>query len=797
MTTDELWYRQPAHTPAQALPLGNGRSGAMLYGGTGRERVDLNADTLWSGLPHGTAPRADPPSAHLAPLREAVLRDRDYDLADDLSQRMQGPFGQAYQPLGVLTVDTDARDGCRDYRRSLDLDRAVHSVVYRRGDEVMVRESFLSAPAGVLVMRLAAEGPGRVSFTARLASPHRGAAVRPAGDAPSTVVLTGRAPAHLAFDEPDPLTYRPDAGTGFAAALHVEAVGGSMEVAADGAVTVHGARSALLRVTVATGYRGWDTPPAGPDEGCAEEALKVLSAAVATSYEALHAEHVADHRALYRRAALRLDAAPHGTAAADAPTDERLAAASAGAEDPGLAALLFAYGRYLLIASSRPGSQPANLQGVWNHDTTPPWNSNWTVNINLQMNYWPAEVTALPECHEPLLRLVEELAVPGARTARDFYGCRGWTAHHNVDLWRLTDPVSGSPSWAAWPLGAAWLCAHLWQRYEFGGDRAFLARIYPVLRGAALFLLDFLVEDADGSLVTCPSTSPEHRFRSASGRLVAVGASATSDYWLIGELFDNCVRAAHDLGADDDVTIRLRNARTRLRPPATGVDGRLLEWWEDVTEEDAGHRHFSPLYGLFPGRAIDPRTTPELAAAAAAALDRRLKGGSGSTGWSAAWAAALAARLGDAETAHRLVTTLLAEHTTANLLGRCPPETGQIDATFGATAAIAEMLLQDGPGVLELLPALPSAWPQGEVRGLRARGGIEVGIRWQNGALAEALITSDVSRGIAVRLPPGTPRVDVTDAERPALRLDAAQTDDLLSFDADGGSGYVIRPSAG
>jgi alpha-L-fucosidase 2 len=795
MTTDELWYRQPALTPAEALPLGNGRSGAMLYGGTGRERVDLNADTLWSGLPYGTAQCADPPSAHLAPLRDAVLHSRDYDLADDLSHRMQGPFGQAYQPLGTLTVDTDAGEGCQDYRRALDLDGAVHTVMYRRGKEAVVRESFLSAPAGVLVMRLAAEGTSAVSFTARLASPHQGAAARPADADSATVVLTGRAPAHLAFDEPAPLTYRSDAGTGFAAALHVEAVGGTREVGADGTVTVHGARSAVLRVALATGYRGWDVPPAGPAEGCAEEALKVLAAAVATPYEELYAEHVADHRALYRRVALRLGAA--APAAADVPTDERLAAAGAGAADPGLAALLFAYGRYLLIASSRPGGQPATLQGVWNHDTTPPWNSNWTVNINLQMNYWPAEVTALPECHEPLLRLVEELAVPGARTARDFYGCRGWTAHHNVDLWRLTDPVSGSPSWAAWPMGAAWLCAHLWQHYEFGGDRAFLARIYPVLRDAALFLHDFLVQDADGRLVTCPSTSPEHRFRSASGRLVAVGASATMDYWLIGELFGNCIRAAHELGADDDFTIRLREALSRLRPPATGADGRLLEWSEDVPEEDPGHRHFSHLYGLFPGRAVNPRTTPELAAAAGAALRRRLAGGSGSTGWSAAWAAALAARLGDAETAHRLVTTLVADHTTANLLGKCPPETGQIDATFGATAAIAEMLLQETPGALELLPALPAAWPEGEVRGLRARGGIGVGIRWRDGVLAEAHVTVDEPRSITVLLPLATPQVEVTAVEHPDLHLDVARVDGQVAFDADGGVSYLIRPSAG
>ncbi|MFJ8045714.1 glycosyl hydrolase family 95 catalytic domain-containing protein [Kitasatospora sp. NPDC096147] len=778
----QLHYAAPATTATEALLLGNGRDGAMIHGGVRQERIDLNADTLWSGgpVPARTGP---PPAAGLPALRDAVLRDGDHERADRLAAGFQGPFGQGYQPLGALLLDFPDAAGpeaggragvagpeaggraseATGYARVLDLDRAVHTVEYLRGGVHHRREAFQSAPAGVLVLDLTVDRPGALAFSARLTSPHPRTthAVGPSG-----ALLTGRAPAHLEFDRPAPLTYLPDAGTGFAAALHVEAVGGTVRAAEDGTLTVTGADRATLTIALATGYRGWRERPVGPEDGPVREACHVLATAVARPYRELLEEHVRDHRALYRRCSLRLG--PAGAVGAlptsALPTDERLAAFRATRHDPGLTALLFAYGRYLLIASSRPGSQPANLQGIWNDDTAPPWNSNWTTNVNLPMNYWPAEITNLAECHQPLLSLVEDLAEAGAPTARDLYGCRGWTVHHNTDLWRPTAPVAGSPSWAMWPMAGAWLCAHLWEHYRYGGDRAFLAeRAYPAMRGAALFLLDFLVEDGDGALVTCPSTSPEHHFRTPGGGYAAVTAGTTMDLELARELFADCAAAARELGTDEEFANRLDQARARLREPGVGAGGRLQEWDGDFPPEDPGHRHFSHLYGLFPGERIDPVTTPGPAAAAAAALRHRLDHGGGSTGWSAAWAAALAARLGDGASAHRALTELLAAYTFPNLTGMCPPEFFQIDATFGATAAIARCLLQSHQDVLRLLPALPADWPEGTVTGLRAPGGVTVGIGWAAGTLTWARVGTVGAGELTVRLPAGTGPVTVTD----------------------------------
>ncbi|MFF3608368.1 glycoside hydrolase N-terminal domain-containing protein [Streptomyces sp. NPDC002463] len=753
---DRLWYRTPATRFLEALPLGNGRLGALLYGageqGRPGETVHLNADTLWSG---GPGPRDRVGAAdHLSSLRAAVLADRDHGAAEALAERMQGPYSQAYQPLATLHLTCGDDGPAEDYIRALDLDTAVHRVSYRTGGAEMLRESFVSAPAGVFVTRVTASGGGRVDLTARLHTPHPDA--RHAGDGTGAVV-SGRVPAHLSFGEDDPVRYAAGEGMGFAAGLRVIATGGCTAWA-DGTVRVDGADEVLLLVAAGTGYRGPTTPSTGPDDGPVAEVRRLLDAAAGLPYEKLLAAHVADHQRLYRRAALHL-----GTKVSELPTDERLVA---GQDDPGLAALLFAYGRYLLIASSRPGTQPANLQGIWNTEVAPPWNANWTTNINLQMNYWHAETTGLAECHEPLLDLIADLAEPGAHTAATYYGARGWTVHHNLDLWRGTHPVSGSPSWANWPMAGAWLCAHLWERHLFDGDRAFLAeRAYPLMRGAAEFLLDLLTEDGEGALVTCPSTSPEHHFRLPGGGLAAVSAGATMDHWLAAELLGRTAEAARLLAVDHDFADTLDAVRARLRPPRTDDEGRLLEWWEDLPEEDPGHRHLSHLYGLYPGDAVDPLTAPALVEPARRALARRLEHGSGSTGWSRAWVAALAARLGDAELAHESVRTLLAEYTAPNLFGLHPPDLFQIDGNFGIAAAIGEMLLQSHNGVLRLLPALPEAWPTGSVTGLRARGGTGVDLHWAGGVLTEAVLDATRSGTLTIRLPAGTPpHLTVTEA---------------------------------
>ncbi|GAA1963563.1 glycoside hydrolase family 95 protein [Kitasatospora viridis] len=766
---DRLWYRRPAASFLEALPLGNGRLGAMLYGGV-RETVELNADTLWSG---GPGPRDREGAAeHLAELRTAVLREGDYARAEQLALRMQGPYLHAYQPLATLQLGLGERE-VEEYERSLDLARAVHRVRYRSGGAEIVRESFVSAPDGVLVTRITSSVPGRLDLTAHFDTPHPGATARVTGG--GDLLVGGRAPAAFAFGEPDPASYTPDAGTGFAAGLRVLATGGRVHGKGD-TVTVTGADEVLLLVAVATGYRGYDVPPVGPEDGPLAEVAAQLAAATPSSFQQLMDRHVADHTRLFDTCTVRLGE-PGPQPADHLPTDERLALARAGAEDPGLAALLFAYGRYLLIASSRPGTQPANLQGIWNPQVVPPWNANWTTNINLQMNYWPAETTGLAECHEPLFDLLDDLAVTGARTAETYYGTGGWTVHHNVDLWRAANPVSGEPVWANWPMGGAWLCAHLWERHLFDGDPDFLARrAYPLMRGAARFLLEFLTEDAEGRLVTCPSTTPEHRFRLPDGTLTAVAAGATMDHWLTGELFANTAAAARLLGTDEPFAAQLDAARARLRPPGTAPDGRLLEWWEDLPEEDPGHRHFSHLYGLHPGSALDPLTDPAGAAAAGLALERRLAHGGGSTGWSRAWTVALAARLGDGELAGRSVRELLDRYTAPNLLGLHPPDLFQIDGNLGITAAIAELLLQSHNAVLRLLPALPAAWATGRADGLRARSGTTVDLCWSAGRLTEAVLHRRTDEELTVLLPPGATACAVTDRTGRVVRAQALAT---------------------
>jgi alpha-L-fucosidase 2 len=720
----------------------------MLWGQPRRERADLNIDTLWSGGPR--VAHAEGSQALLAELRSAVLERRDYAEADRLVRDLQGPFNEAYQPLGWLTLDFDGTGKVRGYERSLDLLEGVAAARFEAGGTIHEREAFVSAPDHALVMHLRARGREKLNLVLQLGSPHPSEL---AHDGAGVTWLEGRAPAHVVphYLAVEPaVVYDPGAGLRFAVGLALSAPGGLVRPASGGLLRVEGAEALTVFVSATTGYAGYAKPPVEGPLALRQACREVLTSLQAERYEAVRARHVQEHQALFGRCWLQLGRADRG----GVPTDERLAAVQAGADDEGLLALLFHYGRYLLMASSRPGTQPANLQGIWNDQVRPPWSCNWTTNINAQMNYWPAETTNLPECHEPLVALVADLSRAGASTANEFYGCRGWTAHHNVDLWRSTWPVGErdfNPFWANWQMGGAWLCQHLWEHYAFSEDGASLESAYPALRGAAEFLLDYLVEGPDGTLVTCPSTSPENVFMAPVGGEAAVSAASTLDMSLAKDLFRHCIAASETLGSDRELRAELASALGRLYEPQLGADGRLQEWWEDFGEPEPGHRHLSHLFCVYPGDEVTPRSAPVLAAAARRSLEHRLANGGGLPGWSRAWVVALWARLLEGQVAWQHLRELLRTSFARNLFGLPLPGCFQIDGNLGATAAIAEMLLQSHAGVLDLLPALPPAWPDGQAHGLRARGGMTVGLTWQDGRVTEARVEVPSSRVVKLR----------------------------------------------
>ena len=743
-----LWYRQPASTWLQALPLGNGRLGAMVWGDPQRERVDLNIDTLWSGGPRIFRPEGC--ASTLAALRAAVLERRAYAEADALALCLQGSFNEAYQPLGYMTAAFEESDDAQGYERSLDLREGIASVRYEVGGSLYEREALASAPDGVFVMHLGALGTGKLNVTLELGSSHPS---RQSAGNEGVTWLEGRAPDHVVPhywpDEPA-IVYDAGIGLRFAAGLALRADGGVVRSTRAGSLRVEDARSITLFVAAATGYAGYSTSPVEDPVVLRRACQDVLAPLLTHPYEVIRARHVHDHAALFDRCWLQLGQPGRD----EVPTDERLRALREGNGDEGLSALLFHYGRYLLIASSRPGTEPANLQGIWNDQVRPPWSCNWTTNINTQMNYWHAETTNLAECHEPLMDLVADLACAGVNTAQDFYGCRGWAAHHNVDLWRSTWPTgdqSAHPYWVNWQMGGPWLCQHLWEHYAFSESLSVLERIYPVFRGSAMFLLDYLTQGPDGKLVTCPSTSPENSFLTPDGIEAAVSAASTMDIWLTRDLFRHCVIASETLGLDEELRGNLTSALAVLREPHVAPDGRLQEWWEDFGEPEPGHRHLSHLFCLYPGDEVTPRSTPTLATAVRRSLEHRLANGGGGPGWSRAWVIGLWARFSEGRLAWESLQELLEGSLSENFFASHDPGLFQIDANFGAAAAVGEMLLQSHAGTVDLLPALPPAWPEGQVAGLRARGGLTVGISWREGRVSKARLEVPSARLVKVR----------------------------------------------